>query len=172
MQQHFSLLDIFSLRVYITGLCIIRWLILLISGLTSISRIAYIAENSQCSFSSKSCNSQVWYGAISSHCGGVGLIAKPGLTLVTPWTIICQAPLSMGFSRQDYWDGLAFPSPSSQCRLCLKFGIQTNALRGWHHYKPNSLPSSRYGINTEWLWILLSCVSPSTLLNPGFRSWC
>jgi len=30
---------------------------------------------------------------------------------VTPWTIACQAPLSMGFSRQDYWSGLPFPSP-------------------------------------------------------------
>ena len=30
---------------------------------------------------------------------------------VTPWTIACQAPLSMGFSRQEYWSGLPFPSP-------------------------------------------------------------
>ena len=30
---------------------------------------------------------------------------------VTPWTIAHQAPLSMGFSRQDYWIGLPFPSP-------------------------------------------------------------
>ena len=29
---------------------------------------------------------------------------------VTPWTVVCQAPLSMGFSRQDYWSGLPFPS--------------------------------------------------------------
>ena len=29
----------------------------------------------------------------------------------TPWTIICQAPLSMGFSRQEYGSGLPFPSP-------------------------------------------------------------
>ena len=28
----------------------------------------------------------------------------------TPWTVACQAPLSMGFSRQDYWSGLPFPS--------------------------------------------------------------
>ena len=30
---------------------------------------------------------------------------------VTLWTIAYQAPLSMGFSRQDYWSGLPFPSP-------------------------------------------------------------
>ena len=29
----------------------------------------------------------------------------------TPWTIAYQAPLSMGFSRQEYWSGLPFPSP-------------------------------------------------------------
>ena len=30
---------------------------------------------------------------------------------VTPWTVACQALLSMGFSRQEYWSGLPFPSP-------------------------------------------------------------
>ena len=29
----------------------------------------------------------------------------------TLWTVACQAPLSMGFSRQEYWTGLPFPSP-------------------------------------------------------------
>ena len=29
----------------------------------------------------------------------------------TPWTVACQAPLSMGFSRQEYWSGLPFPPP-------------------------------------------------------------
>ena len=28
-----------------------------------------------------------------------------------PWTVVCQVPLSMGFSRQEYWNGLPFPSP-------------------------------------------------------------
>ena len=30
---------------------------------------------------------------------------------VTPWTIPCQAPLSLEFSRQEYWSGNPFPSP-------------------------------------------------------------
>ena len=30
---------------------------------------------------------------------------------VTPWTIACQAPLSMGFSGQEYWSGLSCPPP-------------------------------------------------------------
>ena len=29
----------------------------------------------------------------------------------TPWTVACQAPLSMKFSRQEYWSGLPFSSP-------------------------------------------------------------
>ena len=30
---------------------------------------------------------------------------------VTFWTVACQAPLSMGFSRQEYWNGLPYPPP-------------------------------------------------------------
>ena len=30
---------------------------------------------------------------------------------VTPWTVACQAPLSMGFPRQEHWSGLPFPPP-------------------------------------------------------------
>ena len=30
---------------------------------------------------------------------------------MTPWTVAHQAPLSMGFSTQEYWSGLPFPSP-------------------------------------------------------------
>ena len=29
----------------------------------------------------------------------------------TPWTVACQAPLSLGFFRQEYWSGLPFPPP-------------------------------------------------------------
>ena len=36
---------------------------------------------------------------------------KLGQLFATPWTAACQAPLSMGFSRQQYWSGLPFPSP-------------------------------------------------------------
>ena len=47
---------------------------------------------------------------LSYHpCGG--FVAKLCPTLVTPWTVSCQAPLSMGFYIQEYWSGLPFPSP-------------------------------------------------------------
>ena len=32
-------------------------------------------------------------------------------TFVIPWTVVCQASLSMGFPKQEYWSGLPFPSP-------------------------------------------------------------
>ena len=32
-------------------------------------------------------------------------------SFVTPWTVARQAPLSMEFSRQEYWSGLPFPFP-------------------------------------------------------------
>ena len=48
--------------------------------------------------------------ALEDFCGG-GLVAKSYLTLATPWTVACQAPLSMGFCRQEYWSGLPFPTP-------------------------------------------------------------
>ena len=40
-----------------------------------------------------------------------GLVAKSCLTLVIPWAVPCQVPLSMGFPRQEYWSGLPFTSP-------------------------------------------------------------
>ena len=38
-------------------------------------------------------------------------VTQPCLTLATPWTAAHQAPPSMGFSRQEYWNGVPFPSP-------------------------------------------------------------
>ena len=32
---------------------------------------------------------------------------------MTPWTVACQAPLSMGFSKQEYWSGLPCPPPGA-----------------------------------------------------------
>ena len=40
-----------------------------------------------------------------------GLVTQSCPTRAIPWTVTLQAPLSMGFSRQEYWSGLPFPSP-------------------------------------------------------------
>ena len=39
------------------------------------------------------------------------LVAQLCLTLCDPWTVAHQAPLSMGFPRQEYCSGLSFPTP-------------------------------------------------------------
>ena len=38
-------------------------------------------------------------------------VTCPVCLFVTPWTVARQDPLSMGFSRQEYWSGLPFPPP-------------------------------------------------------------
>ena len=42
--------------------------------------------------------------------GGGDLVPKLCPTSATSWTVAHQVPLSMGFSRQEYWNGLPFPS--------------------------------------------------------------
>ena len=43
--------------------------------------------------------------------GGGGSVTKLCPTLMTPRTVACQTPLSLRFSRQEYWSGFPFPSP-------------------------------------------------------------
>ena len=49
----------------------------------------------------------------------------------TPWTVACQAPLSMGFSRQEYWSGLQFPPPGDLPNLGIEpASLESPALAG------------------------------------------
>ena len=53
------------------------------------------------------------------------------LLFVTPWTVAYQAPPSMGFSRQECWSGLPFPSPGDLPDLGIEPGspaLQADAL--------------------------------------------
>ena len=56
---------------------------------------------------------------------------------VTPWTVAYQVPLSMGFSRQEYWSELPFPSPE----IFLMQGLNSHLL----HWQLDSLPLSHQG---------------------------
>ena len=51
-----------------------------------------------------------------------GLVAKLCPIIVIPWTAARQAPLSMGFLRQEYWSGSLFPSPGDPSRSGVKLG--------------------------------------------------
>ena len=67
------------------------------------------------------------------------------LTLCDPWTVARQAPLSMGFSRQEYWSGLPFLLQV----ICPTQGANLHLL----HWQADSLPLSRRGspriLNTQ-----------------------
>ena len=54
-----------------------------------------------------------WRAVLQDRCAfhSESEVAQSCLALCDPWTIVHQAPLSMGFSRQEYWSGLPFPSP-------------------------------------------------------------
>ena len=81
----------------------------------------------------------------------VCLVTQSCPTLATPWTVACQAPQSLGFSRQDYWSGLPFPSPSissnnyiflypsifKRLNLIRKWAVFTNSLRRNHLFSIN-----------------------------------
>ena len=58
----------------------------------------------------------------------------------TLWTVARQAPLSMGFSRQEYWSGLPFPSPGDLPHL----GIEPVSL------KSPALAGGLFTTNTTW----------------------
>ena len=40
------------------------------------------------------------------------LVTQCVILFATPWTVAHQAPLSLGFSRQEYWSGMSFPFPA------------------------------------------------------------
>ena len=77
----------------------------------------------------------------------------------TPWTVACQAPVSMGFSRLEYWNGLLFPSQwvsfnSSQfCPFLPGDSVWSHRLRvlscsPWNISRKSRLSS---GLLTNWL---------------------
>ena len=63
----------------------------------------------------------------------------------TPWTVAHQAPLSMGFSRQEYWSELPFPSPGDLLDSGIGPGspaLQADSLPSEVQGKPNPLTQS------------------------------
>ena len=81
---------------------------------------------------------------------------------VTPWTVAHQAPLSMGFSRQEYWSGLPFPSPGDLPDP----GI-----------KPRSPTLQADAVTSEPRWLRCPMLQPnwcgivSSLLTPYCSCW-
>ena len=77
---------------------------------------------------------------------------------MTPRTVACQALLSMGFSRQEYWSGSSFPSPGDLHNPGIK--PLSRALAGrFFTTEPPGKPSQFPGTATK-LWILTSWPFP------------
>ena len=57
---------------------------------------------------------------------------SPVWLFVTPWTVAYQAPLSVGFSRQEYWSGLPCPPPEDLPNPGIEpMSLMSPALAGW-----------------------------------------
>ena len=77
---------------------------------------------------SYSANTHAWMDLKSISC--ISVFSDLQL-FVTPWTVALQAPLSMGFSRQECWNGSSFPSPENLPKPGIKptsLALQANSL--------------------------------------------
>ena len=73
----------------------------------------------------------------------------------TPWIVAHQASLSMGFSSQEYWSGLPFPSPNQY----ITFKLETGAYQ--------APPST--GFSSQEYWSGLPFPSPGDLPDSGIE---
>ena len=102
---------------------------------------------------------------------------KSCLTLVTPWTVARQTPPSMGFSRQEYWSELPFPSPgdlpnpgiepqSSALQAVYQLSFKESSPEGQASNlvcTSRSLPEPSLGIKTAGATFTISlCLAPAS----------
>ena len=105
---------------------------------------------------------------------------------VTPWTAAFQAPQSMGFSRQEYWNGVPLPSPAIMLISSLKWftdsppssRLSPNSLTQFRnslpfdicqHHQPQ--PLLLHSSQTEQLWVLKPSqvdLLPTLFMPPGY----
>ena len=85
-----------------------------------------------------------------------GLVAKSCPALATPWTVACQAPLSIGFSRQECRSGLPFPSLEELPDPGIKSGspaLQADSLPTELWQKPHFKCRGKNKQHSRWQWI-------------------
>ena len=96
----------------------------------------------------------------------------------TPGTVAYQAPPSMGFSRQEYWSGLPFPSPADLPNPGIEPrspALQTDLLTSEPAGKPNPMGCSLLvssvhgGVSRQEYWSGLPVPSPGDLPDPGIE---
>ena len=73
---------------------------------------------------------------------------------VTPWTVACWAPLSMGFSRQEYWSGLSFPPPGDLPNPEIEPGSPASPGLAGRFFTTEPLGKPY----TEWVFLIKICI--------------
>ena len=86
--------------------------------------------------------------------------------ITTPWTAAYQAPLSIGFSRQEYWSGVPLPSPETYLHLCrsispLKFHLYPSFL--FHLHSIIQIEAFFLSLELTGVWVFQP---PSSMLSP------
>ena len=118
-----------------------------------------------------------WNSSLAAITDGGGLVAKLCPTLATPWTGACQAPLSMGLYRQEYWIGLPFPTPGGLPNPGIKprspvFQADSLPTELWGKLLcPWNSPGKSTGVGS---CVLLQVIFPTQGLNPDSHHyhWC
>ena len=90
---------------------------------------------------------------------------------VTPWTVAHQAPLSMGFPRQEYWSGLRFPPPGdiSDTGIEPKFPASPALPGGFFIIKPSRKPAHIAGKKHHFCVCLWGCFPKSIAFEWGIK---
>ena len=105
----------------------------------------------------------VWYTVLC-------LVAQLCLTLWFPWTVACQDPLSLGVSRQEYWNGLPCPPPGALPNPGIKLrapALQVDSLAAESPAKPkNTGVGISRGSSRPRNWTRVSCIA-----GGFFTSW-
>ena len=84
-----------------------------------------------------------------------------------PWTIACQAPLSTGFSRQEYWSGLSWPPPGDLPNPGIKpASLMSPALAGGFLTTSTTWEAQAFIISLCCAILRLVAQSCPTLCNP------
>ena len=86
---------------------------------------------------------------------------------MTLWTVARQAPLSMEFSRQEYWSGLPFPSPGDLPHPGIKLGspeLQADSLL-------SEPPGEPLGLGGDFYYVTQSHSPDLEDFSPGYPGW-
>ena len=81
----------------------------------------------------------------------------------TPWTVAIQTPLSMGFSRQEYWSGLPCSPPEDIPHPGIKIAAPGSCVTGRFKSQGHQKPGSQM---SEWIF---ETNNPKVLLSKGFK---